>query len=136
LINCKVELLLIKKTTLIELFFTVNGTANLICDLTNETYDESIFNELHIVVKFGEVYNDENEDLLILPHASYELDISQYIYESIVLSLPVKRIHPGIKDGSLKSDILEKLKEYQAHKNNVIDPRWDKLNKLLTSKKS
>ena len=40
-----------------------------------------------------------------------EVNIQQYIYESIVLSLPAKRVHPGVKDGTLKSEILEKLEE-------------------------
>ena len=93
-------------------------------------------------MKFGEEYNDENEDLLILPHGSYEVNIQQYIYESIVLALPSRFIHPGIEDGTLKSDILEKLEELrpkqleenQEEKDTKTDPRWDDLKKLLTDK--
>ena len=51
----------------------------------------------------------------------------------IVLSLPTKKIHPGIIDGTLKTDIIDKLKELQPNKeqnNNSIDPRWDKLKGL------
>ena len=49
-------------------------------------------------------------------------------------------IHPGIKDGSLKSEILEKLEELspktldEKENSEEIDPRWDKLKKLLTDK--
>ena len=54
------------------------------------------------------------------------------------MSVPSKRIHPGVKDGTLKSDILEKLKELspeglQKNKED-IDPRWNTLKKLLTDK--
>ena len=52
----------------------------------------------------------------------------------IVLTLPVKRVHPGIKDGSLKSEILNKLQEYKV-KENTIDPRWAKLKELQSNKK-
>jgi uncharacterized metal-binding protein YceD (DUF177 family) len=134
-INCDVDLLLIKKSTLIELHFTVKGSANLTCDLTNETFNKEIIHKMDIIVKFGEFFNDENEDILILPHTSFQLDISQFIYEAIVLALPVKRIHPGVADGTLKSNVLEKLKEYEIKTNKEIDPRWGKLNELLTSKK-
>ena len=51
----------------------------------------------------------------------------------IVLSLPTKKIHPGVIDGTLKTDIIDKLKELQPKKeqnNNSIDPRWDKLKGL------
>ena len=34
--------------------------------------------------------------------ADYEINIQQYIYELIVLSVPIKRIHPGVKDGTLQ----------------------------------
>ncbi|MCB0466634.1 MAG: DUF177 domain-containing protein, partial [Aequorivita sp.] len=84
----------------------------------------------------------ENEDLLILPHGSYEVNIQQYIYESIVLAMPSRRIHPGVKDGTLKSDILDKLEELspkaidekETPKDDNTDPRWDSLKKLLTDK--
>ena len=79
--------------------------------------------------------------LLILPHGSYEANIQQYIYESIVLGLPSRRIHPGIEDGTLKSDILDKLEELSPKgiddkhdSKGEIDPRWDTLKKLLTDK--
>jgi uncharacterized metal-binding protein YceD (DUF177 family) len=137
-INCNVDLLLIKKPTLMELHFAVKGSANLICDLTNETFDQEITHKMDVIVKFGEFFNDENEDILILPHTSFQLDISQFLYEAIVLSLPIKRVHPGVADGTLKSDVLKKLKEYELNETKrikEIDPRWDKLNELLTSKK-
>ena len=58
----------------------------------------------------------------------------------IILAVPVKRVHPGIKDGSLNSDILKKLEELSPklketkEKEEDIDPRWNTLKKLLTDK--
>ena len=43
--------------------------------------------------------------------ASMKLTLQQYIYELIVLSVPTKRIHPGVEDGTLDSEILNKLEE-------------------------
>ena len=90
-----------------------------------------------MVVNFGDEFNDENEEVLILPHGEHELDLSQYIYEMIALAMPLKKIHPGIEDGSLKSDILNKLEELSPEKNkeiDEIDPRWEGLKKLLIDK--
>jgi uncharacterized metal-binding protein YceD (DUF177 family) len=53
------------------------------------------------------------------------------------LSIPSKKVHPGIEDGSLKSDILDKLEELSPNNNNEknnTDPRWDGLKKLLIDK--
>jgi hypothetical protein len=40
--------------------------------------------------------------LLILPVGEFEIDIAQY-YEMIVLSVPLRRVHPGIKDWCLQT---------------------------------
>ena len=135
-----VYLTLEKKSTLMELHFTIKGTVNINCDITNEPFNQPISNEFDLVVKFGEEYNDEHDEILIRPHGEYELHIEQYCYELIVLAVPTKRIHPGVEDGSLDSEILDKLKELSPDnkenkkENEEIDPRWNTLKKLLTDK--
>lgn len=141
-VNLQVSLDFVKKATLMQLHFKVDGVVNVDCDLTNEPYDEPINGELEIVVKFGQEYNDENEEILILPYGEYELNVAQYIYELVILSVPNKRVHPGVKDGTLKSEILTKLEELSIGNNkeqenddkSITDPRWDSLKKLLTDK--
>lgn len=133
------DVVLDKKSTLLEFSLAFSGFVTVNCDLTNEPYNQEITGDYHFVVKFGESYNDENEDLLILPHGSHQVNIQQYIYESIVLALPSKRIHPGVKDGTLQSDILKKLEELSPKDKDIsekaeTDPRWDNLKKLLTDK--
>ncbi|GAA0872703.1 DUF177 domain-containing protein [Gangjinia marincola] len=137
--NLAVELNLLKKTTMMELSFTINGTININCDVTNEPFDQYIEAEHHVVVKFGDAYNDEHEEILILPHGEYELHVAQYVYETSVLAVPSKRVHPGIEDGTLNSDVLDKLEELSIKENNdpageETDPRWDTLKKLLNDK--
>jgi uncharacterized metal-binding protein YceD (DUF177 family) len=139
-VNVKVDLFFEKKTTLLELQFKVTGTANVNCDTSNEPYDQEIEGEFNLVVKFGDEYNDENEAILIVPHGEYEINVAHYIYELIILSMPVKRIHPGIEDGTLQSEILERLEELspkgseEKEQTEEIDPRWNTLKKLLTDK--
>ncbi|SLJ92563.1 Uncharacterized metal-binding protein YceD, DUF177 family [Salegentibacter salarius] len=138
--NVKIDLLLEKKTTMMELTFEASGSVNVNCDITNEPYDQPIDGSLFLVIKFGDEFNDENEDLLILPHGEFEVNIQQYIYELIVLSIPLKRVHPGVEDGTLDSEVLDKLEELSINNNenkndeDEIDPRWDKLKNLLNDK--
>ena len=139
-VNVTAKLTLDKKTTLMELSFQIEGWVNVNCDLTNEPYNQQVEGNFDLVVKFGQDYNDENDAILIIPHAEYEICVAQYIYELIILSVPLKRIHPGVKDGTLKSEALAKLEELSPkqldEKNNTdeVDPRWDKLKKLITDK--
>ena len=136
----KTDVVLNKKPTLLELHFEVMGTVNVNCDITNEAYDQEINCDFDLVVKFGSEYNDENEDILIIPHGEYEINIAQQLYELIVLSVPTKLIHPGVIDGKLDSEILKKLEELSPKGLNEksdkeeMDPRWNTLKKLLTDK--
>ncbi len=141
-VDIRVDVKLIKKPTLLEFLFHANGTVNVNCDLTNEPYDHLLDAEYKLVVKFGQEFNDDLEDIVIISHGEYELNLAQYIYELIVLAMPAKRIHPGVEDGTLKSEMLDKLEELSIKKENpaeekdssAIDPRWDKLKDFLTDK--
>lgn len=141
--DIKVTAVIDKKSTFMELHLLHKGNVEVPCDLTNEYFNLPIKGKLFLVIKFGEEYNNEDDEILILPHGEFQLDIQQYIYESIVLSIPSKRIHPGIKDGSLESEALKRLhemsvnshKEIKEEKTQNTDPRWDALKQLLTDKK-
>ena len=137
-VDVKVNMVLEKKNTIMELCFDHKGTVNVPCDMTGEDFDLKVKGKFNLVVKFGEEFNNDNEELLILPHNEFQLNVSQYIYESIVLSVPFKRVHPGVKDGTLETEVfdaLDKLAPKEENKENEdIDPRWENLKKLLTDK--
>ena len=139
--DIKVNIVLDKKSTMLELNLKHSGTVNVPCDLTNELFDLPIKAKLKLVVQFGEDFNNDNEELLILPHGEFQIDVAQYIYEMIVLSLPLKRVHVGIKNKTLDQEILKTLDilkvkspKKQSSKQEISDPRWDKLKQLLTDK--
>lgn len=139
--DIKVGLVLDKKSNMLELEFKHKGTVNVPCDLTGEEFDLPIKGKMKLIVRFGDEFNNDNEELLILPHGEHEIDVTQYIYEMIALSVPLKRVHPGVKDGTLQSEALTKLNELtikeekeESKQEEDIDPRWDKLKKLLTDK--
>lgn len=136
--SIQVKAILEKMNTMMELKIKAKGTVNVDCDLTGEPYDQPISSDLQLVVKFGEEYNDEDDEILIIPHGEHQFNIAQYIYEMLVLAVPQKRVHPGVADGTLKSDILDKLEELQPKEKkkptDKTDPRWDDLKKLLTDK--
>jgi uncharacterized metal-binding protein YceD (DUF177 family) len=137
--SVKVSLDFIKKSTLFDLSFTAKGFVEVPCDLTNELYKQDIEAVLPLVVNFGAEFNDENEEILILPHEAYEFSVAQFIYEMIVLSVPNKRIHPKVLDGTMDSEALKRLRELEIKEVKAVeetDPRWDKLKNLITEKKT
>ena len=132
--NCKIsaDVNLIKKSNLLEIEIKSKGTINLNCHVSDESFDYFHNEHYKFVVKFGNSFNDEDPEMLVVPFGTYEINISQQLYEMIVLSLPLKVVHPGINDGTLKSKALERLKDFQNRKTNSknSDPRWDKLKDL------
>lgn len=139
--NIKVELILEKKSTILELQFKHSGTVLVPCDVSGELFDLPVKGKLKLVVNFGESFNNDNEELLILPHGEHQIDVSQFIYEMIVLSVPFKRVHPDAKNRLLDSvaeqfdkSNKEDNKSKEGNTEQETDPRWDKLKKLLTDK--
>lgn len=138
-----VQLELTKKETLMELEFVAKGTVKVPCDVTGEDFDMDVNGDLQLVVKFGDAYNDEHDELLILPQQTYQVEVQQYIYELIVLSVPQKRVKPGAEENNLEdADVLEaELRENEnqienENKNENTDPRWDQLKQLLDKNKN
>lgn len=128
-----------KMTNSMELHLKARGTLRVACDVTNEFFNQPIHAKLYLIIKFGEKYDDDHDEILILPHGEHQINIAQYLYEMVVLAVPQKRIHPGLADGTLQSEILDKLYALQPKENKErlednIDPRWDNLKKLLTEK--
>jgi uncharacterized metal-binding protein YceD (DUF177 family) len=135
-----ISLVFDKKTTFFELNFNLNGYVNVDCDTSLEPYEQEVKGNLPLVVKFGPEYNDDDDDMVIIPHEYHEIDISQFIYELIILSVPTKKVHPKVLDGTMNSEALTKLKELEIKENKSseneesTDPRWDKLKSLITEK--
>ena len=131
-VDINVDLVLVKKSTIIELSLKGSGSVNINCTLTNEPFDYQINSKLNLLVKFGDSYNDENDELLVLPHGSHSIDLDQYFYEMVVLTMPIRNVHPDVENGTLDSEILNRLKEFDINKekNSNFDARWDKLKEL------
>ena len=100
--DIKVKIELVKKTTVLELHIIGCGLANINCTLSNEPFDFEVNSKMKL------------------------------LYEMVVLSMPIRNVHPGIEDGSIKSDIINRLKDFDINKekSSNFDPRWDKLKKL------
>ena len=131
--NIKTILELEKKQTLLNLKFKFYGNVEVQCDLSMEMFSLELETGYNVVVKFKDDTISSDDKVIFLPTGSNSIDVSHIIYESIILAIPQKKVHPGIENGSLKSEIIQKLEELKPKKNfkEKTDPRWDKLKDLL-----
>jgi uncharacterized protein len=128
-----VDVILNKQSQMLDLTLTINGTVEVICDRCLENLNIPISYDGSLYVKFGEERADEGEEIIILTNDDSEINLAQYIYESICLSLPIQRYH-GMKGTKTKcnKEMIAKLKALLANdskKDEVeeVDPRWSKL---------
>jgi len=121
---------------LITIVYLYAGIAKINSDWLIEAMPLKIWlqSKYDLLVKFDATRETDTDVIFIIPERSYQINVAQYFYEMVVLSIPLKRVHPGIKNGTLKNDILSKLKQLDPqNKKPAIskDPRWEKLESLL-----
>ena len=128
--NIKALVLLDKHSTFLEFCIETIGTVDLVCDISNEVFECPIKNEVKFLVKFGEEYDDSSEEVITIPQQDHSFNISQLVYENVVLSIPMKKISPKLSEKDL--EVLEKFspKEIEEEKEEELDPRWEALKKL------
>ena len=125
------DVMMDKHSTFLEFWIKTSGTVELICDITNEKFDHPIENEIKVLVKFGEEYDDSDEDVITIPMNDHAFNVAQLIYEDVMLSVPMKKISPNVDQEDL--EILDKFspKEEETDENeHEGDPRWDALRRL------
>ena len=128
-----VTVLLDKHTTFLEFYINVSGTVQLICDISNDEFSENINNDIKVLVKFGEEYDDSNEDIITIPHKDSEFNIANLIYEAVVLSIPMKKLAPAVRENDEYQKLLDQYspkKIEEVEEEQSIDPRWEALKKL------
>ena len=134
-----VGLVFVKKPTMLELEFSSEGSVNVPCDVTGEPFDLKVKGGLSLIVKFGEGYDDGNEEIVYISNSAHRINVAHYIFEMLVLSVPAKRVHPKVIDGTMESEVFQKLEELKIRKSTTdieetTDPRWGKLKDLLIDK--
>ena len=120
-----------KHSTHLDLRFHITGYVETGCDRCLEIYRQPVESDNRLLVKIGSKWDDEDPEMITIPTDEHELDLIQYLYEFISLSLPIQRIHPDDAEGNSTCDpeMIRKLNEHAAPGDN--DPRWDELKKLM-----
>ena len=130
------SLTLVKGPQFIELDFKFTGTLNLNCDRCLEFFDFEIAVTEKLFVRFGDKFEDLDDNVIVIPRDESRINIAQYIYEFAALSIPYKKVHPDKKNGvsGCNPEMLKRLNELKVEENKLkkdsIDPRWDKLKNL------
>jgi len=135
-------LIMHKKNNMLDLEFLVKGKLELTCDRCLENFWHQMDLHKMLYIKFGERFEEQSDDVIIIPSTESHIDVAQYFYEFVILELPGKRIHPGgkNKEDNCDAGIIEQLEKYlsenkeKAKENkqddSPTDSRWDALKNL------
>lgn len=138
-----------RSATAFEVVFKINGTVQVPCDRCLDDVAMEVATDNKLIVKFGAEYSEESDEIVVIPEDEGEINIAWFIYEFIILSLPMKHVHPA---GQCNKAVSSKLKKHRstiageddedmdedfddiddddAGDEGESDPRWDALKDL------
>jgi uncharacterized metal-binding protein YceD (DUF177 family) len=122
-----------KNRDVFEFSFSLNGTVVVPCDRCLDDLEIDVATGNTLRVKLGDEYADEG-DIVIVPEQDGDLNIAWYLYEFIVLALPMKRVHAP---GKCNQEMTGRLGKHSAGADDdsredadMVDPRWEGLKNI------
>jgi uncharacterized metal-binding protein YceD (DUF177 family) len=115
---------------MMDLHLAIEGKVSVACDRCNEQMEMDVKGNERLIIKLGDRYYEESDDVQVIPDTAHQFDMSPFLYEYIHLLLPIRRVHPEDEKGNSRCDpgIIRKLKELSE--SHMPDPRWEALNQL------
>ena len=106
--DCMVRVNLNRSEAMLELNVSIEGEVICECDRCLEDCPIAIEYDGDLVVKFSDESDYYDGEVMWISPSEDMLDLTQYIYESIVLSLPYSRVH---EDGQCNPEMLASFQE-------------------------
>ena len=118
-----VELEVTREEMMMTLNFQLEGQVLVTCDRCAEEFFIPIQSEQVFYIKFGADEADESDDVAVVPAEEHAYDVRSLIYEYIILSIPIHRVHP---EGECNPRVMALLShdEEPSDEEIMTDPRW------------
>ena len=128
--NLSVQINLEKEDRMLAFLFSIAGEVTVPCDRCNELIQVPLFGEERLIVKFGDEFSEQSDEVQIIPESESKFDTAPFLYEFIHLLLPIRRIHPEDEksDSACAQAVMDKIEELAQKPKE--DPRWEKLKEL------
>ena len=104
--KCQVKATMQKSEHQLDFDFVITGEVTCECDRCLDFCQVPIDYQGHLIVRLSEEEGEYDGEVMWLNPAETEVDLTQYIYESIVLSLPYQRVHP---EGECNPDMMARF---------------------------
>lgn len=139
--DLKVTAVLTKQNNLLQMEFAIKGTVGIECDRCLKDFDYPVESTDKLVIKHGNP-EESTDEILVIKEGEAEFDVAHYIYEYIILSIPVRKVPCEVDKKLYKCDMetLNKLNSVSTDSEKVetkpVNPMWEQLEKLKKSNKN
>lgn len=77
-----------------RLAFHTSGYVIVTCDRCLDEMEQPIHSDDTLMVKFGDNYADDGDNVVIIPAREGEINIAWFALEFITLAIPMRHVHP------------------------------------------
>lgn len=103
-LDAQVTLRFDKKNNFFLCHFDIDGSVTVACDRCGDDFKLRLWDEFDLVIKLTGTEEaeetDDDADVVFIPRSETVIDISDWVYELVLLSIPLQRIHPDKADGT------------------------------------
>ena len=92
--DIKVHLEIVKKNDVYDCTFHCKGMLHIPCDRCLDPLEHEVDTTYKVIVKYGETYDDGADNLLIIPYSDNNLNVAYILYDTILLTIPLRHVHP------------------------------------------
>jgi uncharacterized protein len=122
-----------RQANLMVLSVDLQGHVSLECDKCLSEFKMPIDAQERLIVKFNDEEIEEHTDeIVVLGRNDYEIDLSEYLYESIHVNVPTYVRCDELGDTSCDEEMVDKIQGLAPNEESEapIDPRWEALKRI------
>ena len=135
--NANVKLTLDKQSSFLLLKFEVGGKLDVICDRCNSNLPLELWEEFNIIVKMTDEpeqmnKEDDDPDVYYISRGESHLDVANWIYEFINLSIPMHKVcgYEKMNGPYCNKAAMDILKKLDIKEEKAANPIWKDLEKF------
>ena len=113
--------------TLIKANLSMNGSVELVCDRSLDSFRMDLNQSATHFFKFGEEESELSDELEVIHPERTSIDFDQLIYDTVALSIPGKKLHPRFASESVTEEDGQLVYSTLPAESDEIkeDKRWE-----------
>lgn len=125
--SIKVGLDMVRSETMYNLQFNLSGTVVTTCDNCLDEINLPLESDFQLMMKISETEDYSDDEIVYITKGLLEYDLAQYLYESVVLSIPPRKVC-AMAGKSCNEEVVSKINNFNDEsQDDENNPMWDKL---------